>query len=475
MISPSDKNRWAWALARLPVIASLRELDKGPRTFLYFIAFNVVSWQCMVGATLVLFARNIGMPESWVGFLTSFMPFSMLLVLLTGLLVTRFGSKRVMLASWFLRNLLACLVFAMPLASSVFGVRAGWYVLMTATLAFCLMRAVGAGGWMPWLHELVPEKQRGTYFSAESAVSNLLSIAVTMAQGVALRGSPGVGRFLFVYAIGIAAGFVSLLWMRRVPGGEPQAAAAHAEGGAYRSHVSALKDRAYVAFVVFASLCFSSLSWSGFTVVLYMRDALRISPEHILYYMAAGSFAVMLTIRFWGRYADHAGGPHGMAVSLFAASCMSLAYLFVLPEMSCKHAALAAVVIPGSIFGSAFWATTNRAMLGYVDPARRVGYSNLWSVLTALAGAFPPILAGLIIQRLGLWGYRACFLIGAGSGLLCAVGALFIVRKEKPFEFPWKQCPLYELPFRFVYSVAQISVGLHESNRGEEPATRPAR
>ena len=127
----------------------------------------------------------------------------------------------------------------------------------------------------------------------------------------------------------------------------------------YGSYIAALKDRAYLAFIVFASLCFSSLSWGGFAVVLYMRDALRLSPEHILYYMAAGSFAVTLTIRFWGRYADHAGGPHGMALSLFAASCMSLAYVFVLPDMPNRYVALAAIVIPGSVFGSAFWATSS--------------------------------------------------------------------------------------------------------------------
>jgi len=450
---------------RLPIVSSLRELDQGPRSFLYFIAFNVVSWQCVVGTTLVLLARKIGMPESWVGLLMSFMPLSMLLVLLTGLLVARYGSKRVMLVAWLLRNLLACLVFTMPLAIPAFGFRSAWYVLMTATLGFCLMRSVGAGGWMPWLHELVPARQRSTYFSAEAAVSNVLNIIVTLAQGVALHGDPGLGRFLFVYGIGVASGFISLLRMHRVPGGEPQAAASPAAGGAYRTHGAALRDRPYVAFIAFAAFCMSGLTWYTFTIVLYMRDALLISSEHILYFTAAGSVAVALSIQYWGRYADHAGSPHGMALSLFAAAGMSSAILFVQPNMAHLYAILALVIIPGSVFGSAFLATVNRAMLGYVDPAARVGYSNLWTVLTALAVAFPPIVAGQLIRHLGLWGYRTCFLIGAGAGLLGAVGSLYVVRQERAFEFPWKQFPFYELPIRFIFSVARISVGLHESNR----------
>lgn len=462
-----DRNRAGRLFTRWPIVSSLGELDKGPRFFLYFIAFNVISWQCVVGTTMMLFGRKIGMPESWVGFLSSFLPLSTLLVLLTGLLVSRFGPKRVMMIAWMLRNLVACLVFTMPLAISAYGLRSAWYVLMASTLGFCLMRAIGGGGWMPWLHEIVPEKQRGSYFSAEAAVSNLLNIIVTFAQGLVLGGNPGVGRFLVVYGIGIASGFASLLWMHRIPGGGSQINTLRAGGGAYRSHRAALSDRAFMVFVAFAALCQSGLAWWGFASILYMRDALRISPEHILYYTAAGSGAVMLSIRYWGRYADHAGSPHGMAMSLFAAACMSIAYLFLRPGMAHLHVALAAVVIPGAVFFAAFWITSNRAMLGYIEPEDRIGYANLWTVVTGMSVAMPPILAGQIIHRLGLWGYRVCFLIGAGICLSCAIGALYVVRKEREFEFPWRQCPLYELPFRFVYSVARISVGLHESNRPE--------
>ena len=178
MTAQSGKKRLPALLARLPVISTLMELDAGPRTFLCFITFNLVSWQCVVGPTLVLFARKIEMPESKVGLLMSFAPISMVLVLLTGLIVARFGPKRVMLVAWFLRNAVACSVFAMPWAMAEFGIAAAGYVLMAATLGFCLMRAVGAGGWMPWLHEIVPEKQRSSYFSAESAISNLLNVLI---------------------------------------------------------------------------------------------------------------------------------------------------------------------------------------------------------------------------------------------------------------------------------------------------------
>ncbi|MEI6971805.1 MAG: MFS transporter [bacterium] len=452
-------------LTRLPVISTLMELDAGPRAFIYFITFNLISWQCVVGPTLVLFARKIEMPESRVGLLMAFVPISMILVILTGLIVIRFGPKRVILVSWFLRNLMVCSVFLMPWAIVEFGTGAAGFVLMISTLGFCLMRAVGAGGWMPWLHEIVPEKQRSSYFSAEAAISNLLAVGLTAAQGLILHGNPGIWRFLAVYGIGVVAGFVSLLLLRRVPGGKPSPATPGDSESAFKPHLSALRDRPYVTFIVFAGFCFASMSWFNSAVVLYMRDALQVSPGLILYLTAFGSAAIMLTIGFWGRYADHAGGPHALALSLSSAALMSFGCMLVLPGMKGMIYALAAVLITFAVFNSAFWATINRTMLDYLNPAERVGYSNLWTVFCAIGASATPIIAGFIIDHFGMLGYRTCFLIGAVSSFACAIASLYVIKRERDFEFPWKQCPFYELPFRFIFSVAQISVGLHHSNR----------
>ena len=176
----SARLRLASLVTSVPIVSNVQELDAGPRRFLFFIVFNVVGWQCVAGSVLALFALKIKMPPSWIGFLISFMPFTMVLAVGAGPLLTRFGSKRVMFGAWLLRNLLACTVFAMPWAVVRWGPRAAWYVLLVATLGFCLMRSVGVGGWFPWLHELVPERQRGAYFSAEASVGQLLNIGLAL-------------------------------------------------------------------------------------------------------------------------------------------------------------------------------------------------------------------------------------------------------------------------------------------------------
>lgn len=452
----------------IPIIEGLRELDSAPRRFLLFIVFNVVSWQCIAGGALVLFAREIGMRESLVGFLLAFMPLSMVLVILTGRLVTRWGPKPVMLWAWALRNIIACLVFLMPWAMARWGVHAGWWVLLAATLGFCLMRSVGAGGWLPWLHEVVPGVQRGTYFSSEAMVTQFLSVLLSAGIAVALLGDPGINRYLAIYGVGIASGLFSLAWMFRVPGGH---AIPRVEGRAPADSLkAAVSDRTYLRFVVTASLCFSSFSWLGASSVLYMRDVLGLSWQ-IMAFQAAASMGVLLTVRSWARYSDQSGSGRTMALALAGHSMAAAAFLTLLPNFFLTPVLIVFTVVMAAVFSTAYWVASNRAMLNMLPASCRVGYSNLWTVCTNVAMGITPIVAGFAIDGLGPWGYRICFVISAVMGIGCGIASLRAVRDGRPLEpsLSWLINPA--LPLRTLMRIVWICLGLHESRR---PALAPA-
>lgn len=62
-------------------------------------------------------------------------------------------------------------MFLSARSSSILFVR-GWglqypqYILMGSILAFCVLRAMGACGLLPWLHELVPDTRNAARTSA---------------------------------------------------------------------------------------------------------------------------------------------------------------------------------------------------------------------------------------------------------------------------------------------------------------------
>lgn len=467
-MEPSEDPLPKWGVThgwrRVPILSGLQELDPAPRRFLLFIVFNVVSWQCIIGPPLVLFARKIDMPPSWVGFLISFTPLSMLLVVITGLLVTRFGPKRVMFITWTLRNLVACLVFAMPWAMARWGTAAGGYVLMGATFGFCLMRAVGAGGWFPWLHEVVPETQRGAYFSSEAAIAQMLGVIVAIFQAWVLRGDPGPDRFIAIYAAGIAAGFFSTYWMCRVPGGRGAAepVTIRSDMASYRRTIG---DRVFVRFVVVASLCFSTTSWLGAASVLYLRDALGISSRVIMIITALGSLCIMLTIRHWARFAERNGSAQAMHLSLAGHAAASAAFLLLWPGAAWSVWLVAPLMVVASVFGAAFWMTTHRAMLGLVHATDRVGYSNLWTVGTSLMLGLTPIAAGFVIDHGGLWGFRICFLAASIGGLCCAWLCLRVAEGTTRPVPARHRAPLFLRPAATLGRGVRITIGLDESNR----------
>lgn len=451
-----------------PIVSGLRELDSAPRRFLLFIAFNVVSWQCIIGPALVLLARKIDMPPSWVGFLISFTPLSTLLVVLTVQLVMRLGPRRVMLTAWFLRNLITCTVFLMPWAIVHHGQRAGWYVLLTATLGFCLMRAVGAGGWFPWLHEVVPESQRSTYFGSEAAITQLLNVGVAVGQALILHGNPGLDRYLYIYGIGIAAGLLSLTWMRRVPGG----AGVKTPFSWHDIHLpyrETLADRPFLVFVAVTSLCLLTTTCFGSSWVLYSRDVLGYTSNKIMYITAAASFGVILTIRPWTRFAEHNGSGPCMFLTLATHSVLSLLFIGNVPGAPWSAWGVMPIIVLMNSFGTAFIVAANRGMLNYFQPDSRLGYSNIWTVGTSLAYGLAPIYAGQCIQHVGLWGYRICFMLCGFGGLLMAFTCLVAVKERaaRPAHgFTFGPLGLVRTAVRIV----TITAGFDVSNRHGKPA-----
>jgi len=451
-------------LSRIPILPSLHELDRSPRQFLLFIVFNVVSWQCIVGPALVLFARKIEMPASYVGFLISFMPCSTLLVLFTVNYINRHGPKRMMFIAWLLRNLITCTIFLTPVAIAFWGAHAGWYVVIGTTLGFCILRAIGSGGWFPWLHEVVPESQRAIYFSADASVTQVLNVVVLLVQAFVLHGDPGMYRFLAIYALGIGAGLLSLIWMARVPGGGP---ITHTDEEAqnHSPYRTALADRRFLAFVVTASFCFSCISWFGSSVVMYMRDALGLFPDEIMSLTVVGSMGILMTIRFWARFAEHSGSGRAMSKTLVGHSLAALACIVVLPEHRGTVYGLLFVILCSSIFGSAFWMVTHRAMLAYFKPMARAGYTAIWTAGTALSLTITPIAAGHLIDWFGLSGFHVCFLLSGLGGLACAIVCLWVVREKEGSEPSLAGMLSPAAPFKALGRIVWITLGMDESNR----------
>lgn len=456
----------------LPIVSNIRELASAPRRFLLFTVFNVVSWHSLVGPSMVLFARKIDMPASWVGVLLACMPLSMILVMGTVPLVMRFGPKRLMISTWFLRNIVTAAVFLVPWAIASHGVHAGWYLLMASTLSFCVVRALGVGAWFPWLHAFVPEEQRGAYFSAETALAQIVMVGVNLFHALLLQGDPGMNRFLIVYAVGIAAGVISVLLMARVPGGErPKPGELDAvEAITYRQ---VFADRVFLRFVGMISLGFASIAWLGASAVLYMRDMIGLSPNVIMAVMTTASLGVFLTIRFWARFADYSGPRMAVALSLVGHGTLAVGFLGLWPHAAWTPWLIFPAVVMASILSAAFSAIAHRAMLDYVPDHGRVAYTNVWILGTSMALGLSPVLAGYVIQTYGYRGFELCFLFAGVGGIVFGLAERIVVGRVLQRPQPMVEMFSPGQPVRALARIVWITAGLHRSNRDASLRPRP--
>ncbi len=451
-----------------PIVSGLRHLDAPPRRFLIYVAINVVSWQNIVGPAMILLARKIDMPESLVGLMISFMPFTSLLLLYTLPLIVRLGPKRVMLWGWFLRNVIACFVFLLPVALGIGSKRLAWAVLTLSIFGFCVMRAIGAGGWLPWLHEIVPVNVRSAYFSTETSITQLINVAILFLQARLLAvEDPGISRFMLIFGVGIFMGFISLIWMQRIPGG-----AGMREVDAHiglRAYVRAAGDRRFFVFLLISTFAFSGIVWFGAAYVMYLRDMLAARDSITMNLTAIGSLGILFTIGSWARFIEANGSGLAMAKTLLGHSCAPVLMLFAYGGSEGAVYIVGFAVLVASIFNAAFNVAANRAMLNQVPDHERVGYTALWTVSTALALGITPVLAGLLIERYGLWGFRWCFLLSSISTFTAALLCLYFIHDVRLDKNRWVALLNPILPLRTAGRILWITLGLHESNRDSKP------
>ncbi len=448
----------------IPMLSDYKQLSPAPRKFLLFSAFNVFSWFSLVGPILVLFGRYIEMPASWIGYLISAMPISMLLVVVAIPLVTRLGSKKIMILTWFFRSVVAGGIFLVPWALREHGQHAAWYMLLGSIVGFCLIRSAGVGGWFPWLHEVVPKEEQTKFFSTEMAIMQSCIVGATLLQAFVLRGEPTIYHFLSIYVLGVASGIISTFWLARVPGGGPTYSA-ESKISSFTSYAIALKDTPYLLYTVTTCACFSCLVFLNSSTVLYMRDGLDYSDMRIMIIMAGGNLAVLLTIHYWGRFADHSGAGYAALCAVIGHSIAALLFLVLKPGSGWTAWLLPPVLIMYTLLASAYWTLSHRYMMNLVDENHKVAYTNIWIVGTALSMGLTPIVTGYIIEHYQLSGFRGAFICSGVGGIVCGLLNYWVEHSKKPFKHSLNALVNPSLPVRTLANIAWVTVGKHESNK----------
>ena len=184
-----------------------------------FSFFNAVSFQIVLGAPVILFAKSLGASSLVLGAMAALTPLLNILQLLAARFLHRAGYKRFILAGWGTRTFFTLCISVIPVFPGLAASTRLW-LLVVALGGFNLLRGFSAGAWLPWLTALVPEHVRGRFLSRDNAFMHLGCLAALLVSAWIMAGPVEAGEYAGVFAIGLVAALVSLWFVGRIPDAE---------------------------------------------------------------------------------------------------------------------------------------------------------------------------------------------------------------------------------------------------------------
>lgn len=421
-------------LFKSPRLRELYEpLSSGPRRFLAFLFFNVISYQAFIGTVMVLHARALGINAKFVGIFNSFIYFSGILGIVTKPLAERIGSRRLLMGGWTLRYIVTAPVIAIPWVYMKWGPKEAAVLLGCTTLLFCMTRSLAGIAWSSWLHEIIPPEHLARYYTLESMQSRLLVLAFGVMAFFILGNQTPLWRFSILTTMGVITGLFSIRFLARVPGGAPNPS--DKKGRDYfRGFLPAIRDKNFSRLLFFAALSSFAQSGQGLIFALMLRDCQNIGAGTILFLTSIGNIITLPTSLRWRRIADSHGSPITLA-STTLLLCLCFAAMTPLANMNTPFIIIVilATLIPIAETGG-FIANT-RAMMLYMDPRYRHAYNAVWSAGMAIGGGTASILSGAFVNIGGKTPYIIATVINSLLMLVAASGFIRLRENNRHFEF----------------------------------------
>ena len=383
---------------------SLGVRRRGQRRFLFFTAFNVVSFNFLSGSIITLYALRLGANSLLVGLLAAFIHVAELMPPFGKSLVRRFGAVRVMGISWILRYLMMIPLFLAPFVmESSGGPAVGLALCIASALGFNLARGVGITSNNPIIGAITSPQDRGGFLSRNQLVIQVVGIATGVAIALILQsgsGTAGLERYSIIVGIGIVAGITASAVLFGLP--EPLDARKSARTPLLESLGKSVRKGGFRRFVVVHSLSTVILNMVGpFLVVLLKRGYLQ-GDDTVVFFTVLGSLGAIATALLGGLMLDRFGAkPFAFMFAVLVA--LSLMLPLVAPR---EGAGISFWLYAGGMFflytmGAAGLSTSlNTYFFSLIDAAERLNLGIVYFLVTGIAGGAGSLLGGWILGTL---------------------------------------------------------------------------
>lgn len=360
---------------------------------------NAVSFQIILGAPVIVYAKSLGASSTVLGIIASFTPLMTVFQLPAAQFLGRYGYKEFVLMGWRLRTIFIFLVTAVPLMAFL-DPTSKLAVILASLFIFNLLRGISSAAWMPWISSLIPEEIRGRFLSLDQIFMHVGSLFALVASAIVMTGRVDPWEYALVFGISAIAATWSLGFIKQIP--EVAAADTVRKSSVpvpWRQMVSYPPFRELLVFNVLFMAVVGSL---GVFTVEYLREFPKFDVSLVLYLSGISFVGALVSLPFVGRLVDDAGSKPVMLASLTLFGVVIMGWFLVAANViPCTIAVIAFLNLIAGIAGANFNLANVRIIMSTMPEMGRNHFFALFTVITSLGLGAAPIVWGVSLDFIG--------------------------------------------------------------------------
>jgi MFS family permease len=374
-------------------------LPRGSFNLHWFSLFNAISFQIMMGAPIIVYAKSLGASSTTLGIIAAFTPLMTVFQLPAAQHLHRFGYGQFVLMGWGMRNVLVFLVAGIPLASFL-DETSKLAALLALLFLFNLLRGISSAAWMPWIAQLIPEEVRGRFLSVDQFFMYFGCLLSLLFSALVVAGPVSPGDYALVFLISALGGAISLAFIRRIP--EVQTAEAmqlSSQEVPWRAMLAYTPFRELLLFNVIFATVIGSLSVFA---VEFLRDHSRFDVDAVLNLSALSFVGALAVLPFSGHMVDSIGSKPLMRAAIGMFAIVTAGWGLLAANVLPYSTTLVALLNLGAGVASANFNLANvRITMATMPKMGSNHFFALFTVITSLGLGGAPVAWGLVLDAIG--------------------------------------------------------------------------
>ena len=350
------------------------------------------------GSVFVLFLSALGLSKSEMGFTLSLVPYSGLLALFIAPVAARMGFKRVYMAGFGVRALVAAGLLFTPWVLATYGPQTTLGFVAVITGSFSIVRAVGVTASFPWVQEYVPNSVRGKYTATNNIFTTSAGFIAVTVGGWLLSHTTGLRGFMMLLAVGVVFGLISVGMASMIPGGAPRRVAP-GQRPPKRDLRTAIGDSNFTKYLLGVGLITLVTVPLGSFLPLFMREQVGLNDSAVVWLQTGSLVGTLLSSYLWGWAADRYGS---MPVTLYGLALRGLLpFLWMLmPRETAASLPTAWGIALLQGVADMGWGIGSGRMLyvNVVPPDKRTDYMALYYAWTSIIGGTSQLFGGRVLD-----------------------------------------------------------------------------